>query len=90
MSNEEFNDWMAYYLLDPFGNERADWHAAQVTAMIHNCNVKKTQQKNMEHFRLTFDPVKALEKRKQVTARTVDESNAQVVSFFQELQQPKG
>ncbi|MDQ7019612.1 MAG: DUF4035 domain-containing protein [Robiginitomaculum sp.] len=37
----ELAEWQAYYRLEPFGEERADWRQAQTTAMIANVNLGK-------------------------------------------------
>ncbi|PCI51396.1 MAG: hypothetical protein COB49_01965 [Alphaproteobacteria bacterium] len=37
----ELAEWQAYYRLEPFGEERADWRTAQTTAMIANVNLGK-------------------------------------------------
>jgi len=31
-----FYEWLAYYQIDPFGNERADYHAAMVVSTLAN------------------------------------------------------
>lgn len=38
MTWTEFLDWIAYYELEPFGLERADWNAAMVAATVANAN----------------------------------------------------
>lgn len=38
MTWSEFLDWIAYYELEPFGPERADWNAAMVAATVANAN----------------------------------------------------
>ena len=35
----ELAEWQAYYRLEPFGEERADWRQAQTTAVIANVNL---------------------------------------------------
>lgn len=36
MSSAEFSEWMAYYDLEPFGEERADFRQALTTSAVHN------------------------------------------------------
>ncbi len=37
----ELAEWQAYFRLEPFGEERADWRQAQTTAMLANVNLAK-------------------------------------------------
>lgn len=37
VSERDFRQWMAYYSLEPFGEERADLRSAIVAATIANC-----------------------------------------------------
>lgn len=48
MSWSEFVDWIAYYELEPFGPERADWNAAMVASVIANAN--RDQKKRRRPF----------------------------------------
>lgn len=41
MSAREFAEWIAYYQLDPFGEERADLRVATLTALTANIYKKK-------------------------------------------------
>ncbi|HWV23262.1 MAG TPA: hypothetical protein VNZ58_03655 [Thermomicrobiales bacterium] len=36
MSSREFSEWMAYYELEPFGEERADFRQALTTSAVVN------------------------------------------------------
>ncbi len=36
MSSAEFGEWMAYYQIEPFGEERADIRQALTTSAVHN------------------------------------------------------
>ncbi|MCL5995491.1 MAG: DUF4035 domain-containing protein [Chloroflexi bacterium] len=38
MSSREFSEWMAYYNLEPFGEERADLRMAMLASLIANVN----------------------------------------------------
>ncbi len=44
MSSSEFSEWIEYYQLEPFGQWRDNWHAAQIAALLFNANRGKTQQ----------------------------------------------
>lgn len=41
MSSSELTEWMAYYKLEPFGQERDNYHAAMLAAIAVNSNRKK-------------------------------------------------
>ncbi len=36
MSSREFSEWIAYYRIEPFGEERADFRQALTTSAVHN------------------------------------------------------
>lgn len=38
LSSRQISEWMAYYTLDPFGEERADLRAAMICALLANIN----------------------------------------------------
>ena len=38
MTVEEFLRWMAFFSLEPFGDDRADWHNAMILAQNYNMN----------------------------------------------------
>ncbi len=42
MSISEFREWVAYYDLEPFGEERADLRTASIVKMVHDVNVKRS------------------------------------------------
>lgn len=59
MSARRFAQWMWYEQIEPFGELRADWRAAQIVTMIHNAAVDKEHQKEVKTFLLKFiDPKK--------------------------------
>jgi len=39
LSWEEFDGWMTYYVISPWGEERADLRCGIITSKIHNVNV---------------------------------------------------
>ena len=44
MSSRTLTEWMAYYNIEPFGDELLDVHMANVTAILANQNRKKNQK----------------------------------------------
>lgn len=50
MSAHEFAEWIAYYSLEPFGEERADLRAAIVACVIANAN--RDPKKRRRAFKL--------------------------------------
>jgi len=46
MSSYEFSEWMAYYNLEPFGEERADLRMAMLASLIANVNRDKKRRPN--------------------------------------------
>lgn len=62
MSSHLLTEWMAYYNLEPFGDELQDVHLARLTATLLNVNRKKGSNPiDPEKFRLwkkikKFDP----------------------------------
>ena len=59
MTAEELHEWMAYYEIDPFGNDRADLNSAIVASTMANCHRGKTQRPyKPADFMPKFDQVK--------------------------------
>lgn len=54
LSAKEFQQWMWYEEVEPFGQLREDFRAAQIVAMIHNTAVDKDHQKATNEFLLKF------------------------------------
>ena len=55
MSDAEFFYWMAFSALEPFGDDRADWHSAMSLAQQANMNRKKGKSAyKPEKFLLKF------------------------------------
>lgn len=44
MTALQFSEWIAYYSLEPFGEERADWRQAITSAIIFNANRGKNSK----------------------------------------------
>lgn len=58
MSSREFVEWMAFYQIEPFGEERADLRAGVIASTIANANRDpKTRSKPFtpSEFMPTFD-----------------------------------
>lgn len=47
-------DWEAFASLEPLGDLRGDWHAAQITAMMFNLAVDKKDRKQIQDFVLQW------------------------------------
>jgi hypothetical protein len=43
ISSEELSEWMAYYQLEPFGDERADWRSGMMAATMANLQRSKNR-----------------------------------------------
>ena len=50
----EFAEWVAYYSLDPFGEERADLRIAQLDAIIATVNAPKGRRFRPKDFMFDF------------------------------------
>lgn len=62
MSSAEFTEYMAYYVLEPFGAWRDNWHAAQLTALMYNVNAGKGKSVSVDEF-MYHDSVAAQDKK---------------------------
>lgn len=61
---------MVYYNIDPFGNERGDYHAAQVSSII--AEVHRDRKKRKEPYRATdFMPKYGNEKPQQTAEQQI-------------------
>lgn len=55
-SYKTFKGWLHYFELEPWGDVRADYHAASVTQMLYNINRGKNQKaRPLGDFLLKFD-----------------------------------
>lgn len=65
----QYLDWLAYQLIDPFGDVRADWRIAKVAALIAELKRDRTRRFNPyepKEFVLKFvDPQKPQQQRTQ-------------------------
>lgn len=55
ISCAEFTDWLAYYQLEPFGEERADLRNAILCALIANLLRGKGRRAKLKDFLPRFD-----------------------------------
>lgn len=56
MELDEFYTWIAYSLMEPFGDDRADWRAAMQMALTANMNRPKGRAPyKVKDFLLRFD-----------------------------------
>lgn len=55
MSDDEFLGWIAFGMMEPFGEERADWRAAAQMALLANVNRGKRRPFKVKDFLLRFD-----------------------------------
>ncbi len=78
ISARRFAQWMWYEQVEPFGELRADYRAAQVAAMVHNVAVGHEHQKPVEKFLLKFDGKTA---KKQPVAEQIMILNIMAAAF---------
>ena len=84
MSSAELSEWMAYDLIDPFGEERADLRQALTTSAIHNSVQAQTKKPKWTHPR---DFMLYSEKPKPKNADTTPEG---LLAKFDALTSRKG
>lgn len=58
MSSAEFTEWMAYYQLEPFGQERDNWHAAVIASTMANVMRTKGRGVDVDDFMLKTKPAR--------------------------------
>lgn len=59
INSAEFAHWVAYYRIDPFGDERADLRAGIIASTVANVHAtKKSQQLKPADFMPDFEPPK--------------------------------
>ena len=68
IDSREFTDWIAYSRIDPFGNERADLHAAMIVSILYNINRGKHKAKSPSDFMPDFGSKPDLSPSDQVIA----------------------
>ncbi len=55
LTASQFQEWLAFAELEPFGELRNDYRAATICQMVHNTQVKKEHQKPVSAFLLQFE-----------------------------------
>lgn len=50
MSSMELSEWMAYYEVEPFGEERADYRSAMIAWVLASVYSKKGHKPKIEDF----------------------------------------
>lgn len=45
MSSNELTEWQAFFKIEPWGEDRADWRSAQIAALIYTANKGKRSPK---------------------------------------------
>lgn len=67
----EFNEWMAYYSIEPFGIDREDFRMGQVCSVIANVN-RDPKQKPQPYTPDNFIPMSKEQKRKQTAVKVLN------------------
>lgn len=83
LSEQELTEWVAYYRIEPFGEQRADIRTASLCATIANCNrdpKKKPSPYTLKDF-LLYDESRFYAPKKQ----SVD----QIKALLMQLANPK-
>jgi len=73
MDSRELAEWMAYYRIEPFGENRADYRAGVISSVLANINKKKGSKAfKPEDFVPQFDGkyiIKFLPSAKELSAK---------------------
>lgn len=73
MSSHELTEWMAYYKLEPFGDELIDLHFAKLDAIMTSNKDKQTEPKTFRIWQLEepteFDPQAFFDGLKEVALK---------------------
>lgn len=78
MDAEEFKYWMAYYAIDPWGEERDDIRSAIVAATVSNSNpYRKGRNARVDDF-LPFADMRAREMTDEEMMREVERGFAMI------------
>ena len=56
MTSQEISEWIAFYKVEPFGEERQDWRFALMTANLMAPHLKKGARPKLSDFKLNLDP----------------------------------
>ena len=58
LGSGELSEWKAYYLIEPFGQERDNWNTAMIAATVANYSGKLRVAKNIDDFMFIHPQVK--------------------------------
>lgn len=72
MSASEFQEWMEYFSIEPFGEERADYRAGIISSTIYNVNRGKNRVLKPEDFMPKFINEKSKKQSIKQMIRTVE------------------
>lgn len=72
MDAAEIAEWMAFYRIEPWGEELTDTRWALLTALIYNANRGSGPPKGVDQFQMVRDP----EERPPLTAERIREALA--------------
>ena len=84
LSSRQISEWMAYYALDPFGEERADLRAAMVMALLANINRDPERRKEPytpEEFMPRFDGPSREPSPTEATGQTWEQQKALMMAL---------
>ena len=68
IDSAEFSEWMAYYQLEPFGEERADLRNAQLCCLYANSKTKKGKRYKLKDFMPRFEKESPEDRNKRIRA----------------------
>ena len=76
MSSHALTEWMAYYRLEPFGDELLDLHMARLTAVMTSTEKKQSDPKKFRLWQVDenkdFDPQAFFDGLKEAAQRSQD------------------
>lgn len=56
LTTKEINEWIAFYTLNPFGEERMDLRFALMTAHLLTPHIKKGHKPKLSDYMINFEP----------------------------------
>jgi len=68
LGSGELTEWKAYYHIEPFGQERDNWHAATIATVIANYSGKLRTPLHLDEFMLEPASVKKDRETKRTLA----------------------
>lgn len=73
LTARQLSEWMAYFTIEPWGEERADWRAGNIAAMVHNSMTKGPRVKAVDFV---------LSDKETPRQQSDDEMKATIRAFF--------